>query len=598
MGRAQRRRALVSIAAAAMAAALLAGCAATPPGTASAPAHIDIGLIAFNDLHGNLEPPRMALNVAAPDGSGQARVPAGGAAYMASAIAHLKAGHRHHAVVAAGDMVGASPLVSALFLDEPTIEAVNRMGIDFNAVGNHEFDKGWHELLRLKNGGCEKHTVREPCQLNPAFSGANFGLLAANTSHDDGRPLLPPTGIKRFTEGGMTISVGFIGLTLRGTPAMVAPAGVAGLRFADEADTVNALIPSLRAQGADVIVVMVHEGGETEAALGETSCKGLSGDILPILERLDPAVDVVVSGHTHRSYLCDYGSVNPAHPLLLTSAGQYGTHVTDISLRVDTATRRVVRKSARQVIVQGEGFTSGPTTFAVDPRFPVFARDEGVHAIVERYRAAAEPQAQRPAGRLSGPVSREPAASLETSMGNLIADAQLLAAQGPGLNAQISFMNPGGVRGALVPGPDGQVRYGQMFTAQPFGNSLMVQSFTGAQVKAILEQQFASATNTAQSPRVLSVSKGFSYRYDLRLPAGQRVSGISLDGQPLRAEAVYRVVVSSFLATGGDNFTVFTQGVEGLGAGQDLDALEAYFAASRGPVVPPATDRIVRVDLP
>lgn len=578
----------------AMAAALLAGCASTP----TPPAHIDIGLIAFNDLHGNLEPPRMALQVVAPDGSGMARVPAGGAAYMASAIAHLKTLHKHHAVVAAGDMVGASPLVSALFLDEPTIEAVNRMGIDFNAVGNHEFDKGWRELLRLKNGGCEKHTVRQPCQLNPAFPGTNFGLLAANTSHEDGRPLLPPTGIKRFTEGGVTVSVAFIGLTLRGTPAMVAPAGVAGLRFADEAETVNALIPGLRAQGADVIVVMVHEGGETQAALGETSCKGLSGDIVPILERLDPAVDVVVSGHTHRSYLCDYGTVNPAHPLLLTSAGQYGTHVTDISLRVDTATRRVVRKSARQVIVQGEGFTSGPTTLAVDKRFPVFARDEGVHAIVERYRIAAEPQAQRPAGRLTGPVSREPAPSLETSMGNLIADAQLLAAQGPGLNAQISFMNPGGVRGVLVPGADGTVRYGQMFTAQPFGNSLMVQSFTGAQVKAILEQQFASGTNTAQSPRVLSVPKGFTYRYDLRLPAGQRVSGVSLNGQPLRAEAVYRVVVSSFLATGGDNFTVFTQGVDGLGAGQDLDALEAYFSAAGGPVVPPATDRIVRVDLP
>ena len=262
----------------------LAGCsgiASTAPAAGSAPAHIDITLIGFNDLHGNLEPPHMAHRVQGP--TGPVLAPAGGMAYFASAMAALKAQSPHHAVVSAGDMVGASPLVSSLFLDEPTIEAVNRMQIDFNAVGNHEFDRGWRELLRLQNGGCEKFTSREPCRISKPFEGAQFGLLAANTVREDGRTLLPATGLKRFTEGGVTVTMGFIGLTLQATPTMVSPSGVAGLRFEDEAATANALIPQLKAQGADVIVVAIHEGGGTTAGVQETSCAGLSGDIVPIL---------------------------------------------------------------------------------------------------------------------------------------------------------------------------------------------------------------------------------------------------------------------------------------------------------------------------
>ena len=289
------RRTLPYAAALALAAALLAGCSSTP-----APV-MDIALIGFNDFHGNLEPPRLAVPV--PTEGGTVQVPAGGAAYFASAIASLKAQHRHHALVSAGDMVSASPLVSALFLDEPTVEAFNTMGVDFHAAGNHEFDKGWRELLRLQHGGCEKNTVREPCQLSQPFAGANFPILTANTLRADGGTLLPATGLKRFTDNGHTITVGFIGLTLRATPTMVASTGVAGLHFADEAETANVLIPALRAQGADVIVVVLHEGGRTDAPVTAPGCQGLSGDIVPILERLDPAVDVVVSGHTHQAYV-------------------------------------------------------------------------------------------------------------------------------------------------------------------------------------------------------------------------------------------------------------------------------------------------------
>lgn len=572
---------------------VLAGCgtpAAPSPGEA-VPAHLDITLIGFNDLHGNMEPPRMAHTVQTP--SGPVAVPAGGIAYFASAIAALKARGPHHAVVSAGDMVGASPLVSSLFLDEPTIEAVNEMHIDFNAVGNHEFDRGWRELLRLQHGGCEKFTTRQPCQISQPFAGARFGFLAANTVRvEDGRTLLPATGLKRFTQGGATVTLGVIGLTLQATPTMVSPSGVAGLRFEDEAATANALIPQLRAQGADVIAVVIHEGGNTTAGVQETSCAGLSGDIVPILERLDPAVDVVVSGHTHQAYVCDYSRVNPAKPFLLTSAGQYGTLLTDIQLRVDTRTRRVVSKTARNVIVQGEAFTGSqgrvPTTAAV----PAFGADPKVQKIIDTYRAAAVPLAQRPMGQAVAPLRRRLTPSLESALGNLVADAQLeatRAAESGG--AQLSLMNPGGLRADLVPDEQGVVRYGQLFAVQPFGNQLVVKTLTGAQIKAALEQQFASGGNTVQRPRVLSVSRGLSYRFDLSEPAGARISRMVLHGVPLQGDMPVRVVMSSYLDSGGDNFTVLTEGRDRLVGGLDLDALEAYFR-THSPVALPATDRI------
>lgn len=574
--------------------ATLAGCGALPPQAGGhSPQHIDITLIGFNDLHGNLEPPRLSHTVQGPDGP--VAVPAGGMAYFASAMAALKARGPHHAVLSAGDMVGASPLLSSLFLDEPTIEAVNAMQIDFNAVGNHEFDRGWRELLRLQQGGCEKFTARQPCQISQPFEGARFGFLAANTVRsEDGQTLLPATGLKRFTEGGVTVTLGVIGLTLQATPTMVSPSGVAGLRFDDEAATANALVPQLRAQGADVIAVVIHEGGGTTAGVQETSCAGLSGDIVPILERLDPAVDVVISGHTHQAYVCDYSRVNPAKPFLLTSAGQYGTLLTDIQLRVDARTRRVVHKTARNVIVQGEAFTGSQGRVPLTPLVPTFAADPQVQKVIDTYRAAAVPLAQRPVGQAAGPVRRTPGASLESALGNLVADAQLHATRAPEQGgAQLSFMNPGGLRADLVPDEQGLVRYGQLYAVQPFGNQLVVKTFTGAQIRAVLEQQFASGSNTVQRPRVLMVSSGFSYRYDLAQPGGERISHMVLHGAPLHDDALVRVVMSSYLDSGGDNFSVLTQGHDRQVGGLDLDALEAYFRA-HSPVQVPATDRITR----
>lgn len=565
---------------------------APPPAPApAAPGSMDVKLIAFNDLHGNLEPPRLSITAPA-NGGGTVPVPAGGAAYLASAIASLKAKNENNAVVSAGDMIGASPLVSALFLDEPTIEAVNAMKIDFNAVGNHEFDKGQTELLRMKNGGCAKNTPLEPCRVNKAFPGANFGFLAANTVKSDGTTLFPATGIKSFTKDGATVKVAFIGMTLKGTPSIVTPAGVAGLSFKDEADTANALIPQLKAQGADAIVVVVHEGGTTTVGYNDKSCAGLSGDILPILDKLDASVDVVISGHTHRSYTCDYGKTNPAKPFLLTSAGQYGTLLTDINLTIDTRTRKVTAKSADNVIVQGEAYTSGATTVALTDQYPVFGKNQEVAGLVSQYLSVAAPLVQRVVGTLSGPATRTQAASRESVLGNLIADAQLAATSASNKGgAQIAFMNPGGVRADLVPAGDGSVTYGQIFSVQPFGNSLVVKTMTGAQIKALLEQQFNSGSNTVASPRVLLPSRSLSYSYSLSAPAGSRIGNMALNGTAMTDGASYRVTMNSFLATGGDNFTVFNQGTDTLGGDQDVDALDAYIKAN-SPLAPPAANRI------
>ena len=557
----------------------------------TAPASVDIKIVTFNDLHGNLEPPKLLISAPA-SGGGSVSVPAGGAAYMATAIASLRAKNPNTAVVSAGDMIGASPLVSALFLDEPTIDAVNAMKIDFNAVGNHEFDKGQTELLRMQNGGCAKNTKRDPCQVNKTFGGATFGFLAANVVKSDGKTLFPATGIKTFTQDGAVVKVAFIGMTLKGTPAIVTPSGIAGLSFKDEADTANALIAPLKAQGIDAIVVVVHEGGTTTVGYNDKSCAGLSGDIVPILNKLDPAVDVVISGHTHRAYICDYGKTNPGKPFLLTSAGQYGTLLTDIDLTIDTRTRKVTTKSANNVIVQGEAFTSGSTTVALTTQYPSFARNAEIATLIDQYAAVAAPLTQRVVGRLSGPIKRTQVPSRESPLGNLIADAQLDATRAADKGgAQIAFMNPGGVRADLTPAADGSVTYGQLFTTQPFGNSLVVKTMTGAQIKALLEQQFNSGSNTVSSPRVLLASRGFSYSYDLSKPAGSRISNVALNGTAISDSATYRVTMNSFLATGGDNFTVFNQATEALGGAQDIDALETYIAGN-SPLASPAVNRI------
>jgi 5'-nucleotidase len=565
----------------------LGGCATTAP---APPGPVEVKLIAFNDFHGNLQPPKSSIDHPAP-GPEAVRVPAGGAAYLASAIQDLRARNPNNLVVSAGDMIGASPLVSALFLDEPTIHAMNLIRVDYNAVGNHEFDRGQAELLRMQKGGCEKNSVRQPCAVEP-FPGARFGFLAANVVRQDGSTLFPAYAIRTFGKGRSQVKVAIIGMTLKDTPTVVTPAGVAGLSFRDEADTVNALVPRLRSEGADAIVVVVHQGVYSKLGYNDQSCGAIEGDLLPILDRLDPAVDVVVSGHTHHAYVCDYGRINPARPILLTSGASYGRLVTDIDLTIDPAAGRVTAKRARNIVVQSEAFTGSRGETPLTDAVPRYAAEPAVAALVDRYVKAAEPIAARAVGRLAGPALKENNEHGESVLGNLIADAQLAATKGPASgNGRVALMNPGGIRADLVPAPDGGISFGQLFAAQPFANMMVVKSLTGRQLRTVLEQQFASGSNSVANPYILSPSHNLRFAYDLSKPEGQRIVLLTVDGQPVRDEAVYRVAMNNFLAGGGDNFTLFKEGTEATGGVQDVDALEAYIAAA-GSLTPPALGRV------
>lgn len=566
---------------AALAGLALAGCAQQRAAGPDTP--VTVKIIAFNDFHGALETPGRAIDVQASDGS-VAKVPAGGAAYFATAVKSLRARAKHSVVVAAGDLTSASPLVSSLFLDEPTVKALSMAGLEINAAGNHEFDRGTAELKRLQKGGCEKLTKVEPCQIEP-FKGASYAYLAGNTIQADGTSLFPGTALRSFGAGRGKVTIGFIGLTTRLTGNYVDPAGIRGVSFADEAETANRLAAGLKAKGADSIVLLVHEGGYPARNDQPNGCEGLSGPIVDIAKRLDPAIDVIVSGHTHRAYICDYAATDPVRPVLLTSAGNNGVMLTDIDLTFDPATKRVTARRAAQVIVQGDGVTSGAGPVKPVAAFPRFAADPAVAAHVARYAAAAEPRAKRAVGKASGPILRNEDDDMkESPLGLLIADSQLAATRASG--AQVALMNPGGVRASITPAADGTVTFGDLYTVQPFGNNLQVKEMTGAQLRTVLEQQF----DKAGGPMLLFAA-GLTYSYDLSRPEGQRIIAPLIDGKPLDDAAVYRVTVNSFLGGGGDGFSAFKAGRDVAGGMLDLDALEAWFARGRM-VDPPALGRV------
>jgi 5'-nucleotidase len=538
--------------------AALAGCAPMTPRPTAA---VAVKMLAINDFHGNLRPPSGGFRLRdPPDASKTLDVAAGGAEHLASAVRELRAKNPNHIFVAAGDLVGASPLLSALFDDEPTIESLGLMGLAISAVGNHEFDRGAAELLRLQRGGCHPD---KSCQGPRPFAGASFQYLAASTIDTrTGRPILPAYAVKRF-EG---IPVAFIGLTLKATPQIVMPAGVAGLEFRDEAATVNALVPELRRQGIEAIVVLIHEGGFPAGGHGD--CPGLSGAIVPIVRELDPAVDLVISGHTHRAYVCRIDG------RLVTSADKYGTLLGEIDLLLDPISGDVREANARNLIVRTE----------------LFAKDEAQSRLIEAYERLSAPLARRVVGRLAAPLSRDEGPAGESPLGQVIADAQLAATADAG--AQIALTNPGGMRAALAGDADGSVRYEDLFATQPFSNALVTITLSGAQLLQVLEQQWAGQAR----PRLLQVSRGLSYTWDAARPLGQRIvpGSLQLNGVVMAPEQRLRVTVNAYLAAGGDNFKALAEnGLNAHTGMMDIDALEQYFRRA-GTVSPGAPARIRR----
>jgi 5'-nucleotidase len=539
--------------------------ALTASSLAQTAAPIDLRILAINDFHGYLRPSPGGIVIADPeDNTKKITVAAGGAEHMATLVSQLREGRRNTIFVAAGDLIGASPFLSAMFHDEPTIEALSMMGLELSSVGNHEFDEGRDELLRMQNGGC--HPV-DKCQGPHPFKGAKFHYLAASTIEKrTGKTVFPAYEIRQF-DG---IPVAFIGLTLKGTPGLVSPDGVTDLEFRDEAETVNALIPELKARGVEAIVVLIHEGGLPTGDYNE--CPDISGPIVDIVKKFDKAVDVVVTGHTHRAYVCNIDG------RLVTSGDKYGTLVTAIDLKLDSVTRDVISARADNTIV----------------RTATLAKNAEQTALLEAYDKVAAPIANRPAGAVKETLSRTPNNAGESPLGDIIADAQFAATSAASNGgAVIAFTNPGGVRTDIAGKESGAVTYADLFASQPFRNQLVTLTLTGKQIKDMLEQQWRDP----KRPRILQVSKGFAYAWDGSKPDGERIIAerMSLNGQTIDPAASYRVTVNNFLSVGGDGFTVLTQGTAPQTGVYDIDALDAYFRAN-SPVGPTAVDRIVRIN--
>jgi 5'-nucleotidase len=555
---------------------------------------VSIQILGLNDFHGQLE-------VVNPLASSSGRIgplagtapnqtclatnptpciPAGGVEYLATHVRNLRAENRNTVFVSAGDLIGATPLLSAAFHDEPSIEAFNLMKLDYNGVGNHEFDEGIDELLRMQYGnrhargyrpdrrdGC--HPV-DGCGDGDSFRGAKFDFLAANVVYKDtGKPIFAPYAIHNFPGG---VKVAFVGMTLEGTPLIVSPDGIASVNFLDEAETVNRLVPHLKRRGVEAIVVLLHEGGSPSNTGGDpsliNSCNNPSGAIVPVVEAMDPEIDIVITGHTNWAVNCNIGGK------IVTGAASQGRLITDIDAKIDRKTRDFTEILVNNRIV----------TQDVPP-----ASD--LTALIAEYQAVVAPIAAQVVGNTTEAMDRSVLTpARESTIGRLIADAQLASSQAAGAGGQIAFMNPGGIRSNF---DAGDITYGEAFAVQPFSNIVTTKSFTGAQIEQILEQQFVTSAGGTRT-LILPVSAGFSYVWDPSPEAaGDRIdpSTITLNGEVIDPAATYRVTANNFLASGGDDFPAFTQGTDEITGADDLVALIAYLGANN-PYTPDNTPRI------
>ena len=532
---------------------------------------VSVQVLAFNDFHGYLEP------VTGPNGLINTTV-AGGAQYLATHLKNAIARNPNSIVVAAGNLIGGSPLVSALFHDEPAIESMNAMNLSVTSVGNHEFDDGWQELLRMEKGGCHP---TDGCQDGDGFAGSRFQYLSANViafRAPKPGPLFPPVTVR--TVGG--VKIGFIGEVLRSTPQVVLPSNIRSLTFLDEATTANQYAERLRQQGVNAIVLLIHEGGRQrsdESTLDPNGCANFSGAIEDIARKLSPAIKVVISGHTHRFYNCTIAGHS------VTSAGSFGRMFTRLELTLDPSKGTIVGVSATNEIVTRD-----------------VAPDPEQTAIIEKYKALAAPLSNRIIGSVTADIKRDINRSGESALGDVVADSQLASAASTTTGgAAVAFTNIGGVRADLVATAPAVTRaprdvtYGELFAVQPFGNVITVMTMTGAAIARALEQQFDNPG--AGQHTFLQVSRGFTYRYTLNAQGGQHVESgsIKLGGRVIAPTDRVRVAVNGFLVSGGDGFTAFERGTNRVGGGVDIHALVEYFQ-SHSPVSAGQLDRIVRTD--
>lgn len=487
---------------------------ATLAEAAAGPKPVDLKILAVNDLHGQ-------LNVSQPIGNDRA----GRADYLAAYLKQREQKAKNVWKVHQGDMVGASAPVSALLQDEPTIEILNTLKFDVGTVGNHEFDEGVDEMFRLINGGYHEKTGH--------FGGADFPYTVANVVwKDSGKTILPSHYIKRV----QGIPVGFIGVVTKTTPSIVSPDGVKDVKFLDEAESINREVKQLQKKGVKAIVVLAHEGGSQDKNTGE-----ITGPVADIAKNVDDEVDVILAGHSH-TY--QNGTIDGK---LVVQAYSGGTAFADIDLQLDRRSKDIVSKKAEVVTTYHSGIKPDPQIAKM-----IAAYEEKVAPIINEEIAEAKET-----------ISRTQNGAGESALGNLVADSQRQY-----METDFAFMNPGGIRDDIQAGT---VTWGNLYTVQPFGNDLVTMTLTGEQIKRLLEQQWQP-----DRPRFLQIS-GLTYTYDDSRPQGDRVLEIKKeDGTPLEDDASYTVTANSFIATGGDNFTVFAEATDQVTGPVDLDALVDY----------------------
>ncbi|WP_374970557.1 bifunctional metallophosphatase/5'-nucleotidase [Terrabacter sp. BE26] len=567
--------AVAGICAAALAAPALASPAGHPgKGKPQGPL-LKIQILSFNDFHGNLEPPSGSSGRVQTGPASTQTTDVGGVEYLATHLKAARVGHDKTVTVAAGDMVGASPLLSAAFHDEPTVEALNSLGLEATSVGNHEFDEGYKELQRLQKGGCIDDGAGANNQNScPAgkFRGAKFQYLAANVVEKaTGKTVLPPYWVKKFNGA----KIGFIGMTLKDTPSIVTASGVAGLQFNDEVKTANALVPVLRKQGVNAIVVLVHQGGTPPANTPyDYTCKGggtLSADspIIPIVKNLDPAIDMVISGHTHQPYVCAIPDSNGV-PRLVTSASSFGRLYNDTEVTYDRRTSDIVRPTeadSRNMLVTR-----------------TVAADTAQTALIAKYKELVKAIASKVIGTISTDIVRTQSDAGESPLGDLIADAQLAdpSVVTGGQAPVAAFMNPGGIRSDLIHDSSkygeapGAITYEEAFNVQPFNNYLVSMNLTGQQIYDVLNQQ-RTGKNAGSAAKMLQVNRGFTYTWSTATQ--QVVDGtVAINGTPVSKTAAYRIVTNNFLSDGGDNFPAFQGGTAKYFGGLDIDAFANYLS--------------------
>ncbi|WP_020663850.1 bifunctional metallophosphatase/5'-nucleotidase [Amycolatopsis benzoatilytica] len=551
---------------AATAAAALAAAAVTSV-PAEAAQTTDVRIIALNDLHGNLDPPAGSSGkITLPDGS---KVDAGGAAYLATHVHQLESQVRNSMVLSSGDNIGASPIISALFHDEPTMDFLNTIGVKASVVGNHEFDEGYQELMRMQFGGCNK---TDGCQFRKTYDGARFPLLGSNVYFDNGLPALLPFSIQ--VSGG--VPVGIIGATLKDLPSVVTPAAIKGLKFGDEVEAINRTANILDKLGVKAQVVLLHQGDEDQPGAGPNDCKVQpNGEAATIAKNVTPEVDAIFTAHSHQQYNCVIN--DPAgQPRPVIQGASFGRLLSVVDLKIDRRTRDVIRSQTK---AHNEIVTRDVTP------------DAGVQKLVDEARTKAAPIANKQVGTITADLPAAGGPSGESPLGDVLADGQLEATKSN--NAVIAMTNPGGIRADLTykSSPagegDGVVTYGEAFTVQPFSNIMQTITLTGANLKSVLEQQWGQSGGT----KILQISSSLHYTYSASAAVGSKVSNITVNGTPVDPAGKYRVSVNNFLAAGGDGFTEFTKGTDLAGGPVDLDAFLAYLGA-HPKLAPPPADRI------